>query len=129
MKLDQMTSLFYAIKIDGRLRDALATAKLSARPYFDGSTEEFLRIVAVGTGKHAERWIGKIVSPGPSAGELEDVQRNILSILRRIAPDVHVPATALRLFVLHGVEGKVFVADEPPTVEDEDPAMRRVMYG
>jgi len=120
MRLDKTTALFYAIRVDGKLKDALVLAKASSRRYFDGSSLEFLRIVDVPNGKDGvERWIGKVVEPGPGVGELEDVQRNVLSILRRIAPDLHVSPAAARLFVLHGVDGRSIVSDEPETVDEE----------
>ena len=119
MKLDKTTALFFAIRIDGKLREALACARAGARRYFDGSSTEFLRIVDLGQPDERERWIGKVVEPGPAIGELEDVQRNVLSILRRIAPDVHVSPASARLFVLHGVDGRRVASDEPETVDED----------
>jgi hypothetical protein len=119
MKLDKTTSLFYAIQINSRLRDALVASTLSAKHYFNGTSDDYLRIIDVGTGKDTQRWLGKVVSPGPTIEELGDVHRNLLSIMRRVAPDFYLAPNALRLFVLHGVDGKLFVGDEPSTTDDE----------
>src|ERR1043165_757820 len=83
MKLDKSTSLFFATKIDSKLREGLALSKPGDKKYFDGSSEEFLRVMEIGDDKDKERWIGKIIKPGPAVTEVDDIQRNILSILRR----------------------------------------------
>jgi hypothetical protein len=119
MKLDKATSLFFAVRVDARLRDALVTCKPGARQYFEGSSDEYLRILTIGDGKD-ERWLGKIVSPGPTLAELEDAQRNVLSILRRIAPDIHIAPSAIHVFVLHGVAGRIYIGDDPETEDDPD---------
>ena len=45
MKLDKSTSLFFATKIDSKLREGLALSKPGDKKYFDGSSEEFLRVM------------------------------------------------------------------------------------
>ena len=40
--------------------------------------------------------------PGPAVTEVDDIQRNILSILRRVAPNARIPASAVKIFVLQG---------------------------
>lgn len=120
MKLDKLTSLFYAVRVDTKLRDAIATCKPGVRQYFDGISDDYLHIVSIGTGKDSERWLGKIVPPGPTIAQLEDVQRNLVSIVRRIAPDLYVAPSTIHVFVIHGVSGRIFVGDEPDT-DEEDP--------
>ena len=102
MKLDKSTSLFFATKIDSKLREGLALSKPGDKKYFDGSSEEFLRVMEIGDEKDKERWIGKIIKPGPAVTEVDDIQRNILSILRRVAPNARIPASAVKIFVLQG---------------------------
>lgn len=48
MKLDKSTSLFFATKIDSKLREGLALSKPGDKKYFDGSSEEFLRVLEIG---------------------------------------------------------------------------------
>ncbi len=102
MKLDKTTSLFFATKIDSKLREGLALSKPGDKKYFDGSSEEFLRVMEIGDEKDKERWIGKVIKPGPAVTEVDDIQRNILSILRRVAPNARIPASAVKIFVLQG---------------------------
>lgn len=98
MKLDKTCALFFGTKIDSKTREALAQAKPGDKKYFDGSSEEFLRILEV----EEEKWIGKIIKPGPIVTEVDDIQRNIVSIMRRVAPTARVSASGIRIFVLQG---------------------------
>ncbi len=102
MKLDKACALFFGTKIDSKLREGLALSKPGDKKYFDGSSEEFLRIMELGDEKDKERWIGKVIKPGPAVTEVDDIQRNILSILRRVAPNARIPASAVKIFVLQG---------------------------
>lgn len=124
MKLDKSTALFFATKIDSKLREGLALSKPGDKKYFDGSSEEFLRVMEIGDEKDRERWIGKMIKPGPAVTEVDDIQRNVISILRRVAPNARIPASAVKIFVLQGnpvavshiiddVEGDE-IADAPP---------------
>lgn len=117
MKLDKTTSLFFATKIDSRLREGLALSKPGDKKYFDGSSEEFLRILEV----DEEKWIGKVIKPGPVVTEVDDIQRNIVSIMRRVAPTARVSASGIKIFVVQGaaaVVGASIIDDEG----DDDPA-------
>jgi hypothetical protein len=107
MKLDKTTSLFFGTKIDSKLREALSQAKPGDKKYFDGSSEEFLRIVELPD----EKWIGKVIKPGPIVTEVDDIQRNIVSIMRRVAPTARVSPSQIRIFVLQGVSGLAVIDD------------------
>ena len=102
MKLDKSSALFFGTKIDSKLREGLALSKPGDKKYFDGSSDEFLRVLEIGDDKDKERWIGKVIKAGPAVTEVEDIQRNVLSILRRVAPNARVPASAVKIFVLQG---------------------------
>lgn len=114
MKLDKTTSLFFGTKIDSKLREALSQAKPGDKKYFDGSSEEFLRIVELPD----EKWIGKVIKPGPVVTEVDDIQRNIVSIMRRVAPTARVSASGIRIFVLQGVSGAAVIDDGEEGDED-----------
>ena len=118
MKLDKTTSLFFATKIDSKLREGLALSKPGDKKYFDGSSEEFLRVFEIGDEKDKERWIGKIIKPGPAVTEVDDIQRNILSILRRVAPNARIPQSAVKIFVLQGAIAAPAVIDDEDHVRD-----------
>ena len=96
MRLDKSCKLFFGCKIDSKLREALAQAKPGDRRYFEDPESPFLRLCRFGE----ERWIGKVMDPGLNVTEVEDIQRNVLSILRRIAPDVRKSPTTVKVFAL-----------------------------
>ena len=122
MKLDKGCALFFGTKIDSKLREGLALSKPGDKKYFDGSSEEFLRVMEIGDEKDKERWIGKIIKPGPAVTEVDDIQRNILSILRRVAPNARIPASAVKIFVLQGAAATAQVIDDEPEGEEvEEP--------
>ena len=120
MKLDKGCALFFATKIDSKLREGLALSKPGDKKYFDGSSEEFLRVMEIGDDKDKERWIGKVIKPGPAVTEVDDIQRNILSILRRVAPNARIPASAVKIFVLQGAGVASQVIDDEPGDEDAE---------
>jgi len=122
MKLDKTCSLFFATKIDSKLREGLALSKPGDKKYFDGSSEEFLRVMEIGDEKDKERWIGKIIKPGPAVTEVDDIQRNVLSILRRVAPNARIPASAVKIFVLQGANAAAQVIDDEPEGEELEEA-------
>ena len=116
MKLDKTSALFFGTKIDSKLREALSQSKAGDKKYFDGSSEEFLRILEV----EEEKWIGKIIKPGPVVTEVDDIQRNIVSIMRRVAPTARVSASGIRIFVVQGaVLGSSAIIDDG---EDDEPS-------
>ncbi len=122
MKLDKSCSLFFGTKIDSKLREGLALSKPGDKKYFDGSSDEFLRVIEIGDEKDRERWIGKVIKAGPAVTEVDDIQRNILSILRRVAPNARVPASAVKIFVLQGTAVTAAVIDDEPDGEEADEA-------
>ena len=69
-------------------------------------------MMEIGDEKDKERWIGKIIKPGPAVTEVDDIQRNVLSILRRIAPNARIPASAVKIFVLQGAHAQPAVIDD-----------------
>jgi hypothetical protein len=127
MKLDKSCALFFGTKIDSKLREGLALSKPGDKKYFDGSSEEFLRVMEIGDEKDRERWIGKVIKPGPAVTEVDDIQRNVLSILRRVAPNARVPASAVKIFVLQGAAAAAsqVIDDEPEESDGSEDALDR----
>jgi len=119
MKLDKTCSLFFATKIDSKLREGLALSKPGDKKYFDGSSDDFLRVLEIGDEKDKERWVGKVIKPGPAVTEVDDIQRNILSILRRVAPNARIPQSAVKIFVLQGANVAAGIIDDEPEEGDE----------
>lgn len=130
MRLDKTCSLFFGTKIDSKLREGLALSKAGDKKYFDGSSEEFLRILEIGDEKDKERWIGKVIKPGPAVTEVDDIQRNVISILRRIAPNARVPVSSVKIFVLQGaaVSTSAVIDDEDEGADDAGSSGAYITY-
>jgi hypothetical protein len=63
-----------------------------------------------------ERWIGKVMKGGINANDVEDVQRNVISILRRVAPNVRISPSSIKIFYVE--EGEPAVIEEPPAAAE-----------
>lgn len=117
MKLLKGERLFFGCKIDSKLREALAQAKPGDRRYFEDPNGEFLRVLTF----EDERWIGKVMGGGVQVSDVEDIQRNVVSILRRVAPNVRTSPSSIKIFAV-AAEGDVVIADdhEPPADDADD---------
>lgn len=120
MKLLKGERLFFGCKIDSKLREALAQAKPGERRYFDDPNGEFLRVLSF----EEERWIGKVMGGGVNVGDVEDIQRNVVSILRRVAPAVRTSPSTIKIFAV-SAEGEAVATDtdesEASQTADRDP--------
>ena len=85
MKLDRTRRLFFGMKIDAKLREGLSRVSPGDKRYFDGS--EYLTICADGE----DHWVGKVIEVPLQADSIDDVKRNVISILTRLLTDVRVP--------------------------------------
>jgi hypothetical protein len=116
MKLLKGERLFFGCKIDSKLREALAQAKPGERRYFDDPNGEFLRVLSF----EEERWIGKVMGGGVNVSDVEDIQRNVVSILRRVAPSVRTSPTSIKIFAV-SAEGEAMTTDVEGEAEGESP--------
>lgn len=116
MEINKERKLFIGLKIGGRLREALDNASKDQKMYFDDPESPYLQILMAGE----ERWLGKLIEPGLKVQQAEDLQNNVVSILRRIAPDVRHNASTLTIFALDDPSEKV-VAPPPPEPPPRDP--------
>jgi hypothetical protein len=116
MKLDKTSALFFGTRIDSKLREGLALSKPGDKKYFDGSSEEFLRVIEMPD----EKWVGKVIRGGIPVTEVDDIQRNVLSILRRVAPNARIPASQVKIFVIQGAAVAVNTVIDEEEGEHED---------
>lgn len=121
MKSDSGAALYFAVKLDSRLREAFAMARPADKKYLDAP--EFLQTFELG----GDKWVGKVVAPGPSTVEAEDIQRNVSSILHRVAPQIRILPTMVKILVVQptvapeviGAEEDIEdVADAGPYIAD-----------
>ena len=110
MRLDPNGQLFLGFKIDSKLREAMAQATPGDRKFYEDA--QYLRVLPLGE----ERWIGKVIEGGIAPGEFEDLQRNIISLMTRIAPQGRHSVSAMRIFTVD-----LTPAQQPASPPPRDP--------
>ncbi len=107
MRIENERKLFVGIRVDNKMRDQLEHCPARDKIYFDGSDSRYLLVLRA----VEDSFIGKLVDPGTPAATMDDLKRNILSILTRIAPGRHRDDAV-----------KVFAVDdgEPPPLPEKD---------
>ncbi|MFH0902825.1 MAG: hypothetical protein V2A73_19525 [Pseudomonadota bacterium] len=99
MRVNPKGRLFFGCKVDSKLREALAQATAGDRHYFEDPSSTYLRVISLGE----DQWIGKVVDGGIAPAEVDDIQRNVLSILNRIAPGARHSSSAMRVYCVDEV--------------------------
>jgi hypothetical protein len=115
MRIDTERKLFVCLRIDNKMRDQLAQAPARDKVYFDGSDPRYLTTIR----SAEDSYIGKLVDPGTAAVAMDDLKRNLLSILTRVAPGRH-RDDAVKVFALD--EG------EPPPLPEKEEREERGSY-
>lgn len=95
--------------MDNSLRRRIEALTGVERRYVSTDDSTFLRICRLG----ADEYIGKVVDERLATDRVDDVRRNVLSILQRLFPDVRFPAK-LDIFACEPVETLEAVKG-PPT--------------
>jgi hypothetical protein len=117
MRIEHERKLFIGLRVDNKLRDQLNNCAPRDRAYFDGSDPAYLCIM-----RSAEDvFVGKIIDPGTPSVTMDDLKRNLLSILARIAPGRH-REDAVKVFALDDgdpPEGAPTL-ERPPRQQEEE---------
>ncbi len=95
MRIDSERKLFVCLRIDNKMRDQLAQAPARDKVYFDGTDSRYLTTMRTAE----DNYIGKVIDGGTSAVSMDDLKRNLLSILTRVAPGRH-REDAVKVFAL-----------------------------
>lgn len=114
MRIEPGRKLFFGLKIDSKMREALAQATPGDRHYFDDPNSPYLRVVSHGD----EQWIGKLVEGGIAPSETDDIQRNVISILNRIAPGARHSPSLMRIFAVDDTPLPPRAVEPPKEPED-----------
>ena len=99
MNLSERYPIFIGHKMDNSLRRRIEGLTGVDRRYVSSEDSTFLRIVRLGE----DEYIGKVLHERLSTDRVDDVRRNVLSILQRLCPDVRFPAQ-LEILVCDPVE-------------------------
>jgi trimethylamine:corrinoid methyltransferase-like protein len=101
--LDQ--PLFIGFKVESALRQQLDTLRDSDKKYISGGDSTSLNIGRVGD----DVYVGKVVHESLTTDRVEDIRRNILSILRKLGGAVRLP-TNLKIFACRTLESTATVS-------------------
>lgn len=86
MRVDSSRKLFAGVRIDGRMREQLEKCPQRDRVFFESTDGRYLTILRTATRGGDETYIGKIIDVPASLNTMDDVRRNIWSIMQRICP-------------------------------------------
>ena len=89
MELSDRNKLFVGLKLDTGLRRQLEAVSGPDRKYVSGEDPAFLRIVSLGD----DLYVGKVIDDRLTTDRVDDVRRNVVSILRRLCPETRIPET------------------------------------
>jgi hypothetical protein len=80
--------LFVGFKLDSRLRRQIEALSGPDRRYVSADDPTFLMLCRRGD----DVYVGKLIEDRLTTDRVEDVRRNVLSIMRRLCPDVRLPS-------------------------------------
>lgn len=79
--MDETNSrIFLGIKITRSLQDDLDNPAPGTKQYFDGSNNDYLKVIELG----ADKYIGRYVDDGVPAASISDISRNVCSLVKLI---------------------------------------------
>jgi len=87
--------LFVGIKISSSLQTGLNSPAPGTECYFKEDNTEYLQIVDLGE----EKLIGRFLKNGFPVGDMDNVGRNVCSIVRRIIGGQRVEEDSVRIYV------------------------------
>ena len=88
MELESGQSIFVGFKMDGPLRRQLQGLVGPNRTYVSHEDTTFLTICRMGE----HEYVGKVVGDRLTTDRVDDVRRNVLSILQRLCPETRLPS-------------------------------------
>jgi len=101
--------IFIGFKVDRQLRERLVALDDANRKYFSTEGSNFLRICGFGE----DLYIGKLVDDRLTTDRVEDIRRNILSIIRKVDFAIRLP-THMQILGCSSVDnGRKLTAETP----------------
>jgi len=79
--------IFIGFKADNIVRQHLESLNDSDKKYFSCEDSTFLRVCRVGE----DIYVGKLVHESLTTDQVEDIRRNVLSIMRKMGSEVRLP--------------------------------------
>jgi len=88
MKLRDRQPIFVGTKMDGQVRRRLESITGPDKKYFSHDDTMFLTICRLGD----DEYVGKVIAERLTTERVDDIRRNVLSILQRLCPETRFPA-------------------------------------
>lgn len=82
MRVDTQRKLFAGVRIDSRMREQLEKCPQRDRVFFESDDGKYLTVLR----GVEETYIGKVLPPATELRTVDDIRRNIWSILQRVCP-------------------------------------------
>jgi len=89
LELSDRNKLFVGLKLNTGLRRQLESVSGPDRKYVSGEDPAFLRIVNLGD----DLYVGKVIDDRLTTDRVDDVRRNVVSIMHRLCPETRIPET------------------------------------
>jgi hypothetical protein len=89
LRLRERQLLFIGTKMDGQIRRRLESVTGTDKKYFSREETTFLTICRLGE----DEYVGKVIDDKLTTERVDDIRRNVLSILQRLCPETRFPAT------------------------------------
>ena len=84
---------FLGLKITSKLQEGLDKSNPCNKYYFQDNNPDFLQIVSV----DADKYIGKFIEQGSEYRHIEDICRNITSIIHKLCPEIKITVDTIRV--------------------------------
>ncbi len=101
--------IFIGFKVDSRLRQQLESLSDADKKYISAENSTFLRICRVGE----DIYVGKLIHESLKSDRVDDICRNVLSIMRRLGREVRLPSN-LEIVACSAVEADDLPAGSRP---------------
>jgi hypothetical protein len=88
---------FLGFKITSKLQEGLDKSSPNNKFYFKDNNPDFLQIITI----ESDKYIGKVVEQGMEYKKIEDVCRNIISIINKLCPDIPFSIDAIKLHAIN----------------------------
>ncbi len=85
---------FLGLKITPKLQDGLDKCNPNDKFYFKDNNPDLLQIITI----DVDKYIGKVLEQGIEYAKIEDICRNIISIIHKLCPDIPVSINSIKFF-------------------------------
>jgi len=90
------TIIFVGLKISERLQNLLDSSNASVKQFFAANNPEYLQVMHI----DYDEYIGKVTESGASFEDLNNMLKNVKTMLRMICPTFSFPENAIKILAI-----------------------------